>query len=90
MQMLDMRTLSMVNAIGAVTVALLTTFLWRFVSREWGMRQWVFGSLALAAGSVLLLLRDAARRTGLALRWAMACVCWALAIWRWPRGASAG
>lgn len=60
MQMLDMRTLSMVNAIGAVTVALLTTFLWRFVSREWGMRQWVFGSLALAAGSVLLLLRDAA------------------------------
>ncbi len=60
MPMLDMRTLSMVNAIGAATVALLMTYLWRFVSREWGMRQWVAGTIALAAGSVLLLLRDVA------------------------------
>ena len=60
MQAFDMRTLSLVNVVGAVSVALLLAFLWRFVSQDYGMVQWVLGSALLAVGSVLLLLRDIA------------------------------
>ena len=60
MHIFDMRTLSLVNAVGAILVAGLMFFLWYYVSREYGLGQWVAGAIILAVGSVLLLLRDIA------------------------------
>ena len=60
MHIFDMRTLSLVNAVGAIFVAGLMFFLWYYVSREYGLGQWVAGAIILAVGSVLLLLRDIA------------------------------
>lgn len=60
MHLFDMRTLSLVNAVGAILVAGLMFFLWYYVSREYGLGQWVAGAIVLAVGSVLLLLRDIA------------------------------
>ena len=60
MHLFDMRTLSLVNTVGAMLVAGMMFFLWYYVSREYGLGQWVTGAIILAFGSVLLLLRDMA------------------------------